>query len=403
MHTQNIVAGLLLVTACMACSSKPTVTSGRLSGPRGTSATGATTMQSSAAPGAGLPNGATAGAAANDNPLIVTTTKPGLNGPDDQGLKDGQCAKQNIVTNRVVPTVWLVLDGSGSMVDFLGDTSRWNALRAALMDPTDGVVKSLENDVAWGMVIYDGATPGDIQQPLPDGGIAMFSAPPATTCPRLVTVEPAMANFAMLDMNYAGSPLGGSTPTDKALDAVISHLPANTDPVLDGKVNPTIVVLATDGAPNNLCTLDPTMIDVAPLVVNAVSTLAGNNIKTYVISLANGDMLLTQHLEQVAAAGGTGLAPFLPANKAELVQTFKDIIGPAAACDVVLNGEVKAGIECMGTIKINGVALPCNDPNGWMLKDPSTISITGTACEEYRNNLSAILEADFPCEVIDLN
>jgi hypothetical protein len=90
-------------------------------------------------------------------------------------------------------------------------------------------------------------------------------------------------------------------------------------------------------------------------------------------------------------------------NKADLVQTFKDIVGSAPVCDVVLNGKVKPGIECMGQIRVNGVALPCNDPNGWALKDPSTVSIQGTACEEYRNNRSAILEADFPCEAINLN
>jgi hypothetical protein len=207
----------------------------------------------------------------------------------------------------------------------------------------------------------------------------------------------------MLDMNYAAFPLGGSTPTDQALAAVVGHLPDNSGQVLDGRVSPTIVVLATDGAPNNFCTDDITMIDSAPKVVSVVGTLASMDVKTYVISLAGGDAMLTQHLEQVATAGMTGSPPFLPMNKAELVQTFKDIIGPAAACDVVLHGSVKMGIECMGSIKINGVALTCNDPNGWMLKDKSTISIMGTACEEYRNNLTAILEADFPCEAIDLN
>ncbi|HET8933792.1 MAG TPA: vWA domain-containing protein [Polyangiales bacterium] len=331
------------------------------------------------------------------------TTKSGLDGTAGDGLKAGQCARQNVVTSRVIPTVWLVLDGSGSMVETLGDTSRWNALRAALMDPTDGVVKSLEHEVKWGMVIYDGLTPGDIQQPLPDGGVAMFSMPPATTCPRLVTVEPALDNFMPLDMNYASTPLGGSTPTDQALNAVIGHLPDQTGQVLDGRIYPTIVVLATDGAPNNFCTTDFTMIDAAPAVITAVSTLASMNTKTYVISLAGGDAMLTQHLEQVATAGMTGMPPFVPTNKAELVQVFKDIIGPAAACDVVLRGSVKPGIECMGSIKVNGVPLACNDPNGWMLKDKSTISITGTACDEYRNNLTAVLEADFPCEAIDLN
>ena len=392
----NVVAGLLL-TACVACSSKPTAVGPRIGGPR--------PMQSqmAPAPGAGLPAGAAGTSAASGNQFVVMTSKAGLDGTAGDGLKAGQCARQNVVTSRVVPTVWLVLDGSGSMVETLGDTSRWNALRAALMDPTDGVVKSLEHEVKWGMVIYDGLTPGDIQQPLPDGGVAKFSMPPATTCPRLVTVEPALDNFMPLDMNYASTPLGGSTPTDQALNAVIGHLPDQTGQVLDGRIYPTIVVLATDGAPNNFCTTDFNMIDAAPAVITAVNTLASMNTKTYVISLAGGDAMLTQHLEQVATAGMTGMPPFVPTNKAELVQVFKDIIGPAAACDVVLRGSVKPGIECMGTIKVNGVPLTCNDPNGWMLKDKSTISITGTACDEYRNNLTAVLEADFPCEAIDLN
>lgn len=396
---ENVVAGLL-VTVCIACSSQPTVTAGRVAGtqPGASNASAQDTASANAAPGAAAPSGASAG-----NSLLVQPAKPTLGGAAGSGLKDGQCAQQNVVTMRVEPTVWLVIDGSGSMVDALGDRSRWTALREALMDPADGVVKTLEHEVAWGVVIYDGATPGDIRVGLPDGGVAMFSAEPATTCPRVVTVEPKLDNFADIDMAYASSPLGGSTPTDQALQAVVSHLPDLSGQVLDGRVNPTIVVLATDGAPNNLCTTDFTMLDVQPNVINVVSTLASMNVKTYVISLAGGDQMLTQHLEQVAAAGMTGTSPFLPMNKAELVQTFKDIIGASPACDVVLNGSVKPGIECMGTIKINGAVLPCNDPNGWVLKDPSTVSIQGSACEDYRNNRTAILEADFPCEIIDLN
>ena len=43
--------------------------------------------------------------------------------------------------------------------------------------------------------------------------------------------------------------------------------------------------------------------------------------------------------------GNTGKAPFIPMNKMQLVQTFKDIIGPEVACDVMLTGKVKPGME----------------------------------------------------------
>ncbi|HET8932302.1 MAG TPA: vWA domain-containing protein [Polyangiales bacterium] len=338
---------------------------------------------------------------------VIQTSKPSLDGTAGTGLKEGQCAKQNIVTARVVPTIWLVLDGSGSMLNPIGqmsDQSRWAALHDALMNPDTGVVKSLEKDVKWGVVLYDGPSPGGGAQPLPDGGVKMF--PPAETCPRVVVVEPKKDAFMEISTVVGVDPLGGSTPTDKALEVVVGHLEDQTGQVLDARVYPTIVVLATDGEPNDFCSMvgffdQPP--DVRPKVVSAVTQLASMDIKTYVISLASEDMGLQAHLADVAKAGNTGLEPFVPTSKDALVQAFKDIIGPETACDVVLNGSVKPGLECMGTIKINGTALPCNDPNGWKLTDKSTVSIQGTACEQYKKDLNAVLEADFPCELIDLN
>jgi hypothetical protein len=338
----------------------------------------------------------------SDNPFGPAKITPMMTGTAGSGLKDGQCARQDVTTMRIVPTIWLVLDGSGSMVDMLGDKSRFDALKESLMDPTNGVVKSLEHDVKWGMVMYDGPVPGNFPTILPDGGTAMFSSGPAMTCPRLVTVEPKKDNYMDISAMYPPDPLGGSTPTDKALQAVISHLPnGGQGPVLDGMISPTIVVLATDGAPNDFCSMAFPPVDVQPLVIDAVKMLTGVGIKTYVISLAGDDMMLTQHLINVAQAGNTGKAPFIPMNKDQLVQTFKDIIGPGVACDVVLTGKVKPGLECMGTLQINAKTLTCN--TDWKLKDSSTITIMGDACTQYKNDMAAVLHADFPCEVLTLN
>lgn len=339
-----------------------------------------------------------------DNPggPIMLSAGVGPSGAAGNTLKDGQCAEQNITTTRIVPTIWLVVDGSGSMVEMLGDKSRWVALREALMDPTMGVVKTLEHDVKWGMIMYDGLL--NVPIALPDGGAAMFSSPPATTCPRVIAVEPKKDNFADIDKVYPPDPLGGSTPTDKALLQVIAHLPNGGQVGPDVSVSPTIVVLATDGAPNDLCSMAFIPPNVEPMVISAVQQLAQAGNKTYVISLAGDDARLTQHLTQVAQAGGTGKPPFIPMNKAQLIQVFKDIIGPTAACDIKLNGKVKVGSECKGgKLDINGVELPCNDDNGWRLKDESTISITGTACKMYQDNSSATLHADFPCEIFKIN
>jgi hypothetical protein len=340
------------------------------------------------------------------NPVISASAGSSANGAAGTGLKEGQCAQQRVTTTRIIPTIWLVVDGSGSMVTMLGDKSRWIALREALMDPATGVVKTLEHDAKFGLIEYDGKLPGGGAGAviLPDGGAAMFSSPPATTCPRIVSVEAKLDNFADIDKVYTPDPLGGSTPTDKAMQEVIKHLPPSAAMVgPDKTASPTIVVLATDGAPNDFCSMDFFPPDVRPAVIQAVQTLlmAGN--KTYVISLAGDDMMLTSHLQDVAKAGGTGKPPYVPMNKDDLIKAFRDIIGPVAACDIKLNGMVKMGSECKGSLKINGVALTCNDANGWMLKDAGTISITGTACDTYKADAQALLEADFPCDIFALN
>jgi hypothetical protein len=296
-----------------------------------------------------------------------------------------------------------VVDGSGSMVTELGDTSRWLALRGALMDPTTGVVKALEHNAKFGLIEFDGPLPAGTVQALPDGGVAMFSSPPATTCPRLVDVEPKLDNFNDINTAYTPDPLGGSTPTDKALNAVVMHLPNSAMAGPDTMIQPTIVVLATDGAPNDFCSMSLFPPDVRPNVIAAVQQLAAAGNKTYVISLAGDDTMLTQHLTQVAAAGGTGQPPYIPMNKDDLIKAFQAIIGPDAACDVKLNGMVKMGSECKGTIKVNGTELKCDDDNGWRLKDPQTVTITGTACDTYKADMNSLLEADFPCDVFALN
>ena len=269
------------------------------------------------------------------------------------------------------------------------------------MDPMIGLVKSLERDVDFGMVLYDGPL-GGLQIPLP-GGTAP-TTPPATTCPRLVNVEPAKDNFAAIDIAYTRDPLGGSTPTDKALEQVIAHLPMAKDLGPDAAATrPTIVVLATDGEPNDFCSMSFPPLDVRPRVIDAVKQLLANGNKTYVISLAGNDPALMQLCTDIAAAGGTGKPAYVPSTRDALIQAFREIVGPGVACDVHLTGMVKMGLHCKGTVQLNGAPLACDTDDGWRLKDMSTITLTGSACEKFKTDPAAFLQADFPCEAIMLN
>lgn len=338
------------------------------------------------------------------------------------------CGSGDFSNPRVQPVVWLVIDGSASMAEPLvpvanadptlppTGTSRWDTLRPALMDPTAGVVKILEPLVKFGMVMYDGALPGGVpattSPTLPDGGPSTGMAP-TTECPRLAVVEPALNNFNALNMAIPPVPPGGSTPTHKAMEQVLSHLPMQVAGP-DMPVDPVYVVLATDGAPNDYCA-DPTggglgglfgppgggSAQYQQMVVSLTQQMAMRGVPVYVVSLAANDAALSSHLAQVAQAGGTMKPPFTPQNKDQLLATFQEIIGPEALCTVKLmkGFGVMPSAACMGTVSLNGQKLECDSDNGWKLRDPKTIEVTGTACEMYKKLTNARLTANFPCEV----
>jgi hypothetical protein len=302
-------------------------------------------------------------------------------------LPQGTCANAVADTAPVTPTIWLVVDGSSSMnQDFSNGQSRWLSLRSTLMDK-GGIVDSLQSVAEFGMVIYSGGSDDPNE------------------CVKLVTVPPALNNFMALDAMYPQQPLGMGTPTDKALDHVVTTLPVVATPTLDTKVQPIYVVLATDGAPNDSCgggggifgggRMGDNQVRQRVIDVTTKGTMAG--MQMFVISMAGDDTDLQQHLEAVAKATASQTPPFAPATKDELVQNFRNIVG-SASCQIKLHGKVMSGQECAGKVSLNGSNLDCGSDNGWKLLDQETFELTGSACSEFTNKASSVT-ASFPCEV----
>jgi hypothetical protein len=331
----------------------------------------------------------------------------GKNGP---GLGNNSCASTTITSGRKQPIVTLVIDGSGSMCAPFGDSTRWQTLRSALLD-ADGIVTRLQGSVSFGMTMYDG--------PLEFGGLlggvfggAMGGAMGGTTqnpacalmgaqnsmgkaCPNVVSVPTALNNAMAITAMYPTMELGGSTPTHKALTQVVDGLLEQTASP-DANLQPQYIVLATDGEPNELCA-NASGVNPQEEVIAQVTRAADENIKTFVISLAGDDAALMNHLVAVAEAGKTNNPPFSPMNKQDLVSTLGQIIGGAVGCEVFLNGKVMAGQECGGNVNVNGAPLACGDPNGWALRDASTLVLQGEACTKFLNDPYSMLTADFPC------
>jgi hypothetical protein len=299
------------------------------------------------------------------------------------------CAQGRQTTSPVIPTIWLIVDGSSSMTTmFAAGSSRWQTLRSTLMD-TGGVVDSLQAVASFGMVIYSGG------------------ASDPTQCVQLVTVAPALNNLSALSAQYPMAPLGMGTPTHKALNHVVTDLPVLNQAQLDAKTQPVYVVLATDGQPNDNCggglggagTLTGTSVEQQVIDITTKGTQMGMNM--FVISLAGSDQSLQKHLEMVAAATQTKTPPYVPSTKDDLVAAFRKIVG-SASCQVALDGMVDKGQECSGTVQLNGVSLACNVADGWELTDAHTVQLTGTACDKFLS-MDSQVDATFPCEIFTPN
>jgi hypothetical protein len=342
---------------------------------------GADAAAASGSAGAAAPSGI-AGTGAVPSQPVSPVSSAGSGVPT---LPAMSCARGTQTTDPVTPTVWLVVDGSTSMdQDFEAGRSRWDALRATLMGP-GGVVESLQATVRFGMVLYAG---GDDN---------------ATACTQLVTVDPALNNLAAIAAKYPAQPVAPGTPTDKALDEVVSNLAVTNMAVLDMRTDPVYVVLATDGSPNDNCgngvlgggrgnnaVVEQNVID-----ITARGTAAGMDM--FVISLAGSDTRLQAHLAKVADATASRTPPFAPATQNDLIAAFRKIVG-GATCQVALVGSVMQGRECDGKVLLNGTALPCNDANGWKMLDDRTVQLSGNACTNFTSKQSFV-EATFPCDV----
>jgi hypothetical protein len=131
-------------------------------------------------------------------------------------------------------------------------------------------------------------------------------------------------------------------------------------------------------------------------VIDAVAGAAARGVKTYVVNLAAEDMLLTQHLQNVAQAGDTGEAPFAPSDQAALVQALDQIVGTNTSCDVLLAQAIDEAASCRGTVQIGGEAIACNTPDGYVVVDGSLLRLSGAACTRYKEKQTE-LQVSIPC------
>lgn len=305
----------------------------------------------------------------------------------ESGSTGSSCGDIVISFMPQTPTVFLLIDQSGSMDANFGGKTRWDALRDALMDPGTGVVKQLESKVRFALTLYSGED---------------------NQCPDLTqVVPPSLNNYDAINQVYGPATWKNNTPTGESVSAITPALVAFNEP------GPKIIILGTDGDPDTCA--DPNSNGTQPpkdVSLAAVKGAFQQGIQTFIIAV--GDEVAAAHQQDMANAG-VGLAfpapdpcdqvndpthcakTYEPSTQQALADAFNSIISGQKTCVFNLDGSVIAGKECEGVVTVNGMQIPCNDPNGWKLNGSNEIEFVGDTCALILSDPNAMISGHFPC------
>jgi hypothetical protein len=289
---------------------------------------------------------------------------------------DASCPAVNFTAKAVTPSISLLIDRSGSMAEPIGNTNRYSAIRTSLVDPTNGVITKLQNKAYFGASLYSTDSP----------------------CPRLYSVPRAINNAPAIANLINSQAPQGNTPTGPSIDQAVAAFA--TAPPPPG--SPPIIVLATDGLPNE-CNSNDTTVGQAKSITAAKAAYAAG-IKLFILAVGNG--INDAHLQGMANAGagvqaGQPNAPFYVSNTPQdLTNAFNQIIGGVISCDLMINGNVEPSQAAGGQVVLNGMQLMYG--TDWTLVGGNTIRLLGAACDTLKNSTNPVVTASFPCGTVIL-
>jgi hypothetical protein len=303
------------------------------------------------------------------------------------------------------PNLYFVVDRSGSMAEALpgGPYNKYEGARFALAE----VLRVIGHRVKYGAAVYPiGDTPqvqgcGPGQEIFPtDIGDPPTWAAAGEDGPKLKALLTALANL----------PPQGGTPTSDTLEALAPGIKALEGPN-------TVVVLATDGAPNcNIeasCGVDDCQANLAgaqymgqkcegtfnccdPLLVpggqlncvdrqatiDAVADLAAEGIKTYVVGMPGSEQYAS--LLNEAAVAGLTEHYYGVADTAQLTSSLKQIgVQVAISCTIPL--EFVPPEEELVNVYLDANLVQLDPIDGWSWLDEQTVQLNGAACATLKS------------------
>lgn len=285
------------------------------------------------------------------------------------------------------PTVLLLIDQSASMNTGFGQSTRWDVLRQAIVDPNDGLLSWLEAGASIGLMLYTSL----------DGHLRGLE------CPLIEQVEVRSGNASTIRELYAGAePLsGGDTPTADAIDRAVASLSSL-------RAGPArYVLLLTDGVPDTCAEPDPQ--DGFDAAVEAAQRARARGIQ--VVTVGVSPDIARAGLQRMANAGagkplelvfgtdpGAEQPLYASTEPRALAAQLKGAIGDVRSCTVELGTGVDRARRRDARLVLDGRTLEYGSEDGWRFVDEDTVAIDGQACLRILGN-GQQLEVEFACEL----
>jgi hypothetical protein len=387
------------------------------------------------------------------------STGSGGSSPVSDAGSDAACQMADFKFQPQIPTVYLLVDRSGSMFHCLDssnpvcdnqmDTS-WYTLKTAI----ESVIKNLDSTVRFGFTTIWGTNP------MGSGGM----------CPSLQgtltdNVAPALNNAATITAKYDGlawpTASGSSTPgmkfespASESIGNVAAALMKDTDP------GPKYIIFLTDGQPDYcddslaVCAIDSVIYHLQVASMAGIKTIvfgiqttqfdlpagtlqafanaganeptlaplaSGLDVNAFFDQCSNGNV--AGWLADLKAAGksdtrgvslGTYMStmgptkPYQPSasDQTMLTNQLSMALAGVKSCSFDLsdiNGKsIKVDTTMLGkaSIAIQGNPIPQDSTNGWSVSGTTTLLLNGSACTTWQTPGNDDIMFNFPCSTI---
>ncbi len=314
---------------------------------------------------------------------------PDGSGSGDPPIDAADCPEVKFTAKPITPSIQLLIDRSSSMTENFANRSppergpyKYPTVQDALVGP-NGVVTDLEDSAYFGATLFTAfraACPSLQSTPRAKNNRAAIAAVIGNNPPRL-----------------RSDPDPGFTPTPMAIDSVVADFAANPPP----EGSPPVIVLATDGQPNECTSTSEREAESVAAAANAFS----KGIKLYILAVSFDDESARAHVQAMANAGQgvqpgqPNATPYYATSPATLAAAFQEIIGGVISCDLQLSGQVDPADGPLGTLTLNGQNLTYGvdwtvDPNGLI------VHLLGNACTTLKTSPNPTVNGTFPCGTI---